>query len=144
MNNNELYQKGMPTLDTLRANGKINLIDYPDPNEKVTEKPRKHLHSYLIFVKDTRNDLKIANPNLSFRELSQLMADRWKNLSDYKRAEYEVLSQEDKRIRDIQLIKYENYIRENPSAAYNSGYKRKPNKPAQSSNASMNNSYIRQ
>ena len=67
---NDLYQNGMPTLDSLRANGKINLIEYPDPSEKVTEKPRKHLHSYLIFVKDTRNDLKIANPNLSFRELS--------------------------------------------------------------------------
>ena len=57
-------------METLRANGKINLIEYPDPSEKVTEKPRKHLHSYLIFVKDTRNDLKIANPSLSFRELS--------------------------------------------------------------------------
>lgn len=116
----------MPTLETLRANGKINLIDYPNPNEKVTEKPRKHLHSYLLFVKDTRNDLKIANPNLSFRELSQLMADRWKNLPDYQRAEYEVLTLEDKRIREIQLMKYEQYIRENPSAANNSGYKRKP------------------
>ena len=95
------YRNGLPTLDTLRANGKINLIDYPDPNSMVTEKPRKHLHSYLIFVKATRNDLKINNPNLTFKELSQLMADRWKSLPEHERAEYELLSAEDKRIREI-------------------------------------------
>ena len=60
----------MPTLDTLRANGKISLIEYPNPDDQVTEKPRKHLHSYLIYVKHTRNDLKLAYPNLSFKELS--------------------------------------------------------------------------
>ena len=64
------YKNGLPTLDTLKYNGKINLIDYPDPNEKVTEKPRKHLHSYLIYVKATRNDLKLAYPHLTFKELS--------------------------------------------------------------------------
>ena len=88
-------------MDTLKYNGKINLIDYPDPNEKVTEKPRKHLHSYLIYVKATRNDLKLAYPHLTFKELSQLMADRWKNLSSNERAEYELLSAEDRRIREM-------------------------------------------
>ena len=29
------------------------------------------------------------------------MADRWKSLPDYDRAEYELLSAEDKRIREI-------------------------------------------
>ena len=67
---------------------------------QVVEKPRKYLHSYLIYVKATRNELKQQNPNLSFRELSQLMADRWRALSDHERAEYELLSAEDKRIRE--------------------------------------------
>jgi len=30
------------------------------------------------------------------------MAEKWKSLSDYSRAEYEILSAEDKRIQDIQ------------------------------------------
>ena len=47
------YKNGFPTLDTLKSNGKINLIDYPNPSEDVTDKPRKHLHSYLIYVKAT-------------------------------------------------------------------------------------------
>jgi len=69
-NDRQFMKNGLPTLDTVRANGKISLIDYPDPSAVVTEKPRKYLHSYLLFVKDTRNDLKIGNPNLSFKELS--------------------------------------------------------------------------
>lgn len=63
-------KNGLPTMDTVRANGKISLIDYPDPSSIVSEKPRKYLHAYLIFVKNTRNELKIQNPNLSFKELS--------------------------------------------------------------------------
>ena len=63
------YKDGLPTLETLRANGKINLIDYKE-DKVVTEKPRKCLHSYLLYVKDTRNDLKLENPNLTFKELS--------------------------------------------------------------------------
>lgn len=92
----------MPTLDTLRANGKIALIDYPDENAIVTEKPRKYLHAYLLFVKNIRNDLKQKNPDLSFRELSQLMADNWRALPEGERAEYELLAAEDKRIQDRQ------------------------------------------
>jgi hypothetical protein len=38
------------------------------------------------------------------------MADRWKNLTEIERAEYELLSVEDKRIRDIQLMKFEQYL----------------------------------
>ena len=45
------------------------------------------------------------------------MADRWKTLPDYDRAEYELLSAEDKRIRDMQVIRYESFIRENPQLA---------------------------
>lgn len=69
---------GYPTLDTLRANGMINLIEYPNPNLPVTEKPRKYLHPYLLYVKRVRAELKLANPNCSFRELSVLMAENWK------------------------------------------------------------------
>jgi len=43
--------------------------------EPVTERPRKHLTSYLLYVKNTRGDLKLECPNLSFKELSQLMEE---------------------------------------------------------------------
>jgi hypothetical protein len=42
------------------------------------------------------------------------MADRWKSLPENERAEFELLSAEDKRIREIQLMKYESFCRENP------------------------------
>ena len=38
------YRDGFPTLDTLRANGKIHLIDYKN-DEPVTERPRKLLNT---------------------------------------------------------------------------------------------------
>jgi len=66
----KFLKEGLPTLETLRANGKINLIDYPNESMPVTDKPRKSLHSYMLYVKDTRNDLKQSNSNLTFKELS--------------------------------------------------------------------------
>ena len=46
------------------------------------------------------------------------MADRWKSLPENERAEFELLSAEDKRIREIQLMKYESFCRENPQAMH--------------------------
>ena len=56
----------MPTLETLKLNGKINLIDYPAADEIVKEKPRKPLNPYLIYVKNIRDEIKKDNPKLSF------------------------------------------------------------------------------
>ena len=47
----------MPTIETLKINGKIDLIDYPDPNEKITIKPRKPLNAYQIFIKNNREEI---------------------------------------------------------------------------------------
>ena len=70
-------------METLRRNGKIALIDYPDPNAPVTEKPRKYLHSYLMFVKHVRHDRKLQNPTLTFKELSQLISNEWSSMDRY-------------------------------------------------------------
>ena len=119
------YKDGLPTLATLRANGKINLIEYPNEDMPVTEKPRKYLHAYLLFVKDTRNDLKCQNPGLTFKELSQLMAERWKSLTQSQRQEYELLAIEEKRIHDDQMNKYEEFCRMNGTYQLGNGFKRK-------------------
>jgi hypothetical protein len=38
----QLFTKnGKPTLETLRHNGKLQLIDVPAPDEVVTERPKK-------------------------------------------------------------------------------------------------------
>ena len=116
-----------PTLDTLRRNGKLELLDFHDPNMAVVDKPRKPLHAYLFFVKNMRNATKLANPNITFRELSILLAERWKSLDTYERAEYELLATEDRRITEKQVAKYHEFLQHNPSAAYQQGkkYKRK-------------------
>ena len=56
----------MPTLETLRINGKINLIDYPDPNEKVTERPRKPLNAFLIYIKNNRDEVLSGQGELEY------------------------------------------------------------------------------
>ena len=108
-----LNAEGWPTLETVKRNGKINLIDLEEIKEPVTERPRKHLTSYLLYVKDTRADLKNENPNMSFKALSQLMADRWKALDPKIKMEYEILSAEDRRRHDELVIKYETWLKSN-------------------------------
>ena len=88
-------------METLQMNGKINLIEYPVSGMDVTEKPRKPMHSYLYFIKDNRAPMKLKHPQLTFKDLSQMLGDKWKQLSKYQKAEYELLAAEDKRINDI-------------------------------------------
>jgi len=56
----------MPTLETLRINGKINLIDYPSPNEKITEKPWKPLNAFLIYIKNNRDEVLSGQGELEY------------------------------------------------------------------------------
>ena len=57
---------GMPTLETLKHNGKIKLINYPKPDEVVTEKPMKPLNGYHIYLRTIRDETRATNPTLTF------------------------------------------------------------------------------
>ena len=64
---NLLFTKnGMPTIETLKHSGLIKLIEYQAPDEIVTERPKRPLGGYLIYIKTIRDDIKLNFPYYSF------------------------------------------------------------------------------
>jgi len=52
-------------------------------------KPKRPPTAYLLFADDCRNKLKKTQPALSFTELSKVVSQEWKQLSDAKRNQYQ-------------------------------------------------------
>ena len=63
--------------------------EYPDP-------PKRPAAPYMYYVQDVRNPIKDANPDISFGDLSRLIASKWKKLSDAGKAKYLKKGQKDK------------------------------------------------
>jgi len=91
-------KNGLPTLETLKHNGKIKLITYPEADEVVTEKPRKPMNGYLIYIKTIREEVRRQNPNKSFQQLAEMMSRRWREQSHLEKAEYDLLAKEEMKI----------------------------------------------
>ena len=51
--------------------------------------PKKALTSYMIFVKDRKVSLMAENPTTSFRDMMQLVAERWRALTPEEKYHYE-------------------------------------------------------
>lgn len=61
--------------------------------KKKTQTPRKP-NTYNVFTKDAAVRLKKENPNISFQELSQKIAQQWKALSQEKKDEWKKIAQD--------------------------------------------------
>lgn len=95
----------MPTLATLKSNGKLDLIQYPEPKdgELIIVAPQKPLSAYQIYMKQMRE--KISSPDGGV-PLCQLIQQRWNEESYVERQEYEMLAKEEKRRYDLRLAKF--------------------------------------
>lgn len=61
----------------------------------VPHPPKSKLNAYTYFVADRRPKLRKKNPELTFKELTQKVADEWKALTDEKKKKYMEKSAED-------------------------------------------------
>lgn len=50
--------------------------------------PKRALSAYMYFVQAKRQEIKNANPDLSFGELTKHLAQMWKDLSEEDKAPY--------------------------------------------------------
>ena len=58
--------------------------------------PKRALTPYMLFVKERKYELMNEFPQLAFGKMMQLVAERWKNLSDKEREYFNQRSEEDK------------------------------------------------
>ena len=71
------------------------LAEYtPDPT--LPPPPLKPKSAFYYFGEATRMELQLAQPDMIFSQLSALIAEEWKNLSDNDRETFEEQAEEDK------------------------------------------------
>ena len=79
-------------------------------------KPKKWLHSYLIFVKERKTTLMKDRPQLSFKEMMQYVSQAWKELPDNERKYFSDKAEIDKERYERQMAEWQAWCRNNPAA----------------------------
>jgi len=74
--------------------------------EKDPNAPKRNMSAYIIHSNATRNDVKTANPNATFGELSQILSKNFKALSPEDRAAWDQKAAEDKERYQKEMAKY--------------------------------------
>ncbi|GJQ81035.1 hypothetical protein Trydic_g21844 [Trypoxylus dichotomus] len=63
---------------------------------KDTTAPRHPLTGYVRFLNDRRESVRAANPNLSFAEITKILASEWSNLPSAKKQQYLDAAEQDR------------------------------------------------
>ena len=72
---------------------------------KNPDKPKKPLTSYMFFCNDKREEIMTANPGKPIGEISKILGEMWKNISEKDREKYDEMNSKDK-------IRYEEAMEE--------------------------------
>lgn len=75
--------------------------------KKDPKAPKKPQSAYVLFVTKMRSKIKDENPDLSFGELSKLVAEKFKSLSEAERKKYEDLADAEKQRYKTEMASYE-------------------------------------
>ncbi|KAK8523292.1 hypothetical protein V6N13_113241 [Hibiscus sabdariffa] len=59
--------------------------------------PKKWLSGFMFFAREERENVKRSNPGVSFREIAQLIRDRWRKMTLEEQEPYEAKSRIDKK-----------------------------------------------
>lgn len=78
--------KGM---DTFMKSKKVKKVKNPNA-------PKRALSAWIIFTNEQRHKFKSENPNSSTTELTTLMSQEWRNMTDEDKKKYEDLAEVDK------------------------------------------------
>ena len=96
-----------------------------DPDEKPSGipwhpshgKPKKWMHSYLIFVKERKTTLMKNRPNLSFKEMMQFVSVCWKEIGEQDREYFNRKAELDKERYEREMNEFKTWSQQNPQLA---------------------------
>ncbi|KAL5727091.1 hypothetical protein ACHQM5_000323 [Ranunculus cassubicifolius] len=81
-----------PIVQTLREKEE----DKKGKNKKKVEKIKKPSPAYVLWCKDQWNEVKKENPTAEFKDISNILGAKWKNVTDEEKKPYEEQYQSDK------------------------------------------------
>jgi len=62
-----------------------------DPNA-----PKRGLSAYMFFAQENRDSVRNENPDISFGQIGKILGERWKNMTDKDKAQYDAKATKDK------------------------------------------------
>ncbi len=68
----------------------------------------------MLFVKERKYELMVENPSMPFGKMMQIVAERWRALSDEERVYFQQKAEEDKLRHNKEVDIWNNHIRHNP------------------------------
>jgi hypothetical protein len=74
---------------------------------KDPQMPKFYATAYKLYTASIRAETKAKNPEISFGEMSKVLADKWNSLSSTEKLKFEELSQKDKARYTEEMSKYE-------------------------------------
>lgn len=93
-------QSKSSTKTVAKKSVKKDVDSTPKPRTKKSgsEAPKRGRTAYIFFTQDedVRSEIKEENPGSDFKDMSKLIAARWKGMSDKEKAPYQKLAEEDK------------------------------------------------
>ena len=83
-----------------------------EKKEKDPNAPKRGTTSFFFFMKDARAALKEENPDLKVTEMTKLLGERFKALSDVEKAKYEKKAKKDKDRYQEEMVAYQKKTKE--------------------------------
>ena len=83
--------------------------------------PKQARTNYMFFSDSVRDEIRNKNPNLSLGEISKLIGERWKNVTDDVKAEFTKLALEDKERETVEKEAYQQKLAEQEVSLFGAG-----------------------
>jgi len=81
------------------------------------KKPKRAISAYNYYVQENRANINKQNQDKKFSEISKMMGDTWRNLTETERTPYALKAQEDKKRYEMEM---KNYVPPVPSSSESS------------------------
>lgn len=91
---------------SIKEDETITLKEIIEKNNNYVPPPKKSSSAYIFFSKDERIDIKAKNPNMSFGDITKLVGEKWKKLSDKNKKKFVKMAEDDKERYNKEIEKY--------------------------------------
>jgi len=75
----------------VKAKGERKKRAKKDPNA-----PKRGLSAYMFFAQENRDSVRNENPDITFGQIGKILGERWKNMNDKDKQQYEAKATKDK------------------------------------------------
>ena len=120
-----------------RASSTVSETDSNKKRKRDPNQPKRGASAYTFYLKEQRHIVQEKNSDKGFSEISKILGQQWKDLSDEDRKKYDDMSGQDKKRYEEEMAKYvppQTIVHEEDDIKKKKKKKKDPNAPKQARN----------